>query len=157
MNIRFQLLLLVIICSCSSKKNVGDGLTLNDFNILKARETEWLDAEFKMDTAKISQMMHDKFIGINAETISTKNEELKGMYQNIAERTKDDHIVDSFVIDDFQVKFYGNTAIVTFICVSKGSIKNIPFKNRRTRIYDVWVKSNGIWKAVASQISRIAD
>ncbi len=122
-----------------------------DMKTLKKMEYDWLIAEFKLDTATISKMMDDGFISIGASSISTKQEELNGIYQNISERMKNNHVVDSLYLDDVNIKIHDNTAIVTFISVTKGRIKDVPFANRRTRFYDVWVKKGGAWKAVSSQ------
>ena len=120
---------------------------------LKKMEYDWLSAEFKLDTAAISRMMDDSFISINESGISNKQEELNGTYKNIEQRLKNGHIVDSLYLDGFSVKFHAETAIVTFISVTKGKIKGTPFTNRRTRFYDVWIKRNGKWKAASSQVT----
>lgn len=76
----------------------------------------------------------------------SKREELEGIYNTMSKRIKEDPIVDSLYFDDVAIRIYGNTAIVTFISVTKGRIKNIPFT--RTLMYDVWIRKNGEWKAV---------
>lgn len=126
-----------------------------DSAILRNLEYKWLTSEFELDTAAISKMMDDSFISIGDNTISNKQEELVGIYKNISERLKNNHIVDSLYLDDFKVKIYGTSAIVTFISVTKGSIKGVAFSNRRTRIYDVWIKKKSQWNAVSSQITPI--
>jgi hypothetical protein len=126
-----------------------------DEKILKHMEYDWLMAEFKLDTAAISKMMDESFVSIGTNSISTKQEELDGIYKNISKRIKDNHVVDSLYLDHFHVKIYGTTAVVTFISVTRGRINNIPFSNRRTRMYDVWIKKNGEWKAVSSQVTPI--
>jgi lactoylglutathione lyase len=125
----------------------------NDKELLKKLEYDWLAAEFKRDTAAIAAMMDDRFVSIGTAGISTKQKELDGMFSNISDRIKSKHIVDSLYLDDVQIQIHENTAIVTFVSITKGSIKGQPFKNRRTRIYDVWMKRNGQWKAVSSQIT----
>ena len=47
-------------------------------------ERKWLDAEFALDTAYVSTLLDPTFIGISANRISSKQEELKGMYDNIS-------------------------------------------------------------------------
>lgn len=122
-----------------------------DSEILKKLEYNWLVAEFKLDTSTISKMMEDSFIAIGANSISNKQDELEGIYKNISQRLKENHVVDSLYFEDFHVRIHGKAAIVTFISVTKGRIKGVSFTNRRTRFYDVWVKKTGQWKAVSSQ------
>jgi len=127
----------------------------NDEDLLRKLEYDWLTAEFKNDTAFISKLIDDSFIAIEPTKVSTKKEELDGIYQNISERIKNGHVVDSLYFEDFHAIIYNNSAVVTFIAVTKGSIKKVPFTNRRTRIYDVWIRKNGKWKAVSSQVTPI--
>lgn len=126
-----------------------------DSLMLRSMEYQWLTAEFKLDTATISKMMDDAFISIGDNSISNKHQELAGTYKNISQRLQNGHIVDSLYLDDFTIRIYGATAIVTYISVTKGRIKNVPFADRRTRIYDVWIKKNDQWKAMSSQITPI--
>jgi len=127
----------------------------NDIDIIKKMEYAWLMAEFKLDTTTIAGMMDEKFIAIGITSISNKQQELNGIYENISERLKNNHIVDSLYLDDIHVHIFENTAVVTFISVTNGRIKEVPFTNRRTRMYDVWIKRNGNWKAISSQVTPI--
>lgn len=126
-----------------------------DSAILRNLEYRWLTAEFSLDTAAISEMMDPSFISIGDTSILSKQEELDGVYKSIMQRIKNNHIVDALYFDDFTVKIYGNAAIVTFISVTNGTINGVLFSNRKTRIYDVWRKKDGQWKAVSSQITPI--
>jgi len=112
-------------------------------------------AEFRLDTATISAMMDERFMSIDLGSIGTKQQELKGIHENISLRLKNNHVVDSLYLDDVHIQVFDNTAVVTFISVTKGRINEKPFENRRTRMYDVWIKRNGKWKAVSSQVSPI--
>jgi hypothetical protein len=125
----------------------------NDTEKLKKLEYEWLMAEFKLDTATIAAMMDNTFIAIGPAGIGNKQQELTGIYENMSDRLKNNHVVDSLYLDDVRIKIYDNTAIITFVSVTKGRIKEVPFANRRTRMYDVWIKRNGQWKAVSSQVT----
>src|SRR5690349_3068736 len=91
-----------------------------DSVIIHDLEYKWLKSEFTLDTAAISKMMDESFISIGDNSISNKQEELNGMYKNISQRLKNNPLVDSPYLDNFQIKFYGATAIVTYISVTKG-------------------------------------
>jgi hypothetical protein len=86
--------------------------------------------------------MDQAFIAIGIYSVSTNQEELNGIYKNISQRLKDGHVVDSLYLDNVTIKIHGNTAIVTFTSVTKGRIKDIPFTDRRTQFYDVWIRKN---------------
>jgi hypothetical protein len=123
--------------------------------VLKILEYDWLWAEFSADTAKISRLIDNSFVSINKSGIETKQQELKGTYESIMERRKHGHTVDSLYLDNFWAAFYDNTAVVTFLAVTSGKVKDSLYSNRRILIYDVWIKGSGQWKAVASQVTRL--
>jgi hypothetical protein len=142
--------------SCNTSKhpatsNPEPGLSQLLFDL----EYKAIDAEFRLDTGSIAAIMDEGFISINEKEVTTKHEELLGMYDNISKRLKDNHVIDSFYLDQFRVDQFGNTAVVTFFIVTRGQMQNMPFENRRTRFYDVWIKRNGKWKIVSMQATRI--
>jgi C-terminal processing protease CtpA/Prc len=124
-----------------------------DENVLRRMEYDWLMAEFRVDTVTISKMMDESFISIGESGVSNKHQELAGIFRNMQERKMKGHIVDSLYLDDFTVRIYGDVAMVTFVSVTKGVKDKEFFYNRRTRMYDVWIKKKGIWKAVSSQVT----
>jgi len=144
---------IIIFCflSCVSPKKLSLSTLNNETEIIKALEYKALIAEFKLDTAAISGMMDDNFISVGLAGINNKHWELQGIYRNVSQMRKEDHIIDSLYLDDFQVQLYDKTAIATFFTVTKGRIKGIPFENRRWRWYDVWIKKKNQWKLVSSQ------
>ncbi len=148
--------IVTFLLSCAiPKKSVSQNASPQDIAKLKQLEYDWLMAEFKLDTATIAAMMDEKFMAIGLTEIINKQQELDGIYENMDQRRKNGHIVDSLYLDDMHIRVYDNTAIVTFVSVTKGRIKEVPFENRRTRMYDVWIKRKGQWKAVSSQVSPI--
>jgi hypothetical protein len=123
-----------------------------DIETLKKMEYDWLMAEFRMDTAFIAPMMDERFMAAGLTGVSNKQQELEGIFKHMSERSKNGHVVDSLYLDDMRVEIFDNTAIVIFTSVTKGRIRDVPFANRRTRMYDVWIKRNDQWKAVSSQV-----
>jgi hypothetical protein len=122
-------------------------------DLLKKLEFDWLMAEFAVDTSAISKLMDRSFISIGPSGTNNKQQELAGIYKNMHQRQLDNHIVDSLYFNDLSINLYDNTAVVTFVSVTKGRKNNISYANRRTRMYDVWIKRNGQWKAVSSQVT----
>ena len=128
----------------------------SDKKRLLALEYNWLKAEFNLDTAYLATLMDDGFIGITATGISNKQEELIDYHRTISQRLKDSVFIDSFRLENTVVNLYGTTAIVTFVAHTFRKDKGIPVE-RRTRFYDVWIKRNGKWKAVASQGTKVVE
>ena len=118
-------------------------------------EYDWLKAEFALDTAYLSSIMDPTFIGISADGIHNKKEDLLDMYTTIAQRNKDGVFIDSFKLENTIVNLYGNTAVVTFIVHTYRKNKGMP-EQRRTRFYDVWIRRNNKWKAVSSQGTKVS-
>jgi hypothetical protein len=128
----------------------------SDKEQLLALEYNWLKAEFSLDTAYLSTLMDDSFMGITASGTSNKQEELIDYYQTISQRLKDSIFIDSFRLENTIVNLYGNTAVITLIVHTFRKDKGVPVE-RRTRFYDVWIKRNGKWKAVASQGTKVTE
>ncbi len=128
----------------------------NDKEQLLALEYKWLKAEFSLDTAYLSTLMDDSFMSISASGISNKHEELLDYYNTISQRLKDSIFIDSFRLENAIVNLYGNTAVVTFVVHTFRKDKGVPVQ-RKTRFYDVWIKRNGKWKAIASQGTRVIE
>ena len=141
--------------SCTDTKpgKTNETLHRSDDEIKKellSLEHKWLEAEFVLDTAYISTLLDSTFIGISANRISSKQEELKGMYDNISAMRKDSIFLDSLKLEDAVVNIYENSAVVAFIVHTYKREKGISTE-KRTRFYDVWINRNGKWKAVSSQ------
>jgi hypothetical protein len=122
---------------------------------LSKLEYDWIVAEFKLDTVVLSSILDESFISIDDTGILDKQQELKEVYESVIQMRKSEHLIDSLYLDSVHIQTYKKFAVVTFIAVTKGRIKNIPFQNRRTRFYDVWIKKGGDWKAVSSQVTRL--
>ncbi len=123
---------------------------------LLALEYNWLKAEFSLDTAYLATLMDDSFMGISASGTTTKQEELLDYYKIISQRLKDSIFIDSFRLENAVVNLYGTTAVITFIVHTFRKEKGVAAE-RKTRFYNVWIKRNSKWKAVASQGTRVTE
>lgn len=123
---------------------------------LLALEYNWLKAEFSLDTAHLATLMDDSFTGISASGTTTKQQELLDYYNIIGQRIRDSIFIDSFRLENAVVNLYGTTAVITFIVHTFRKEKGVAAE-RKTRFYDVWIKRNGKWKAVASQGTRVTE
>lgn len=125
----------------------SSGQTKDD---LLSLERKWLEAEFALDTAYIASLLDSTFISISAGHISNKQQELKGIYENISAMRKDSIFLDSMKFEETLVHVYANTAVVSFIVHTYKKDKGRSTE-RRTRFYDVWIKRGETWKAISSQ------
>jgi len=148
MFLRYLLFLIVILAGCRQKKNASKPV-YNKADLLTL-ERNWLTAEFALDTAFISPLIHDSCIGISEDGIHNKQQFLNGMFENISQRNRDSIFVDSFRLENEIVNIYDNSAVVTFIVHTFRKTKGIP-NQKRTRFFDVWLKENKSWKLIASQ------
>jgi len=151
---RLLLLCVLFLSSCSDHDlNIPQNSNNSDSeeeNELLSLERKWLEAEFALDTGYISALIDSTFISISANGVSNKQDELKGMYNNISAMRRDSVFLDSLKLEDPLVNVYGNTAVVTFIVHTYKREKG-KLTEKKTRFYDVWVKRNGAWKAVSAQ------
>jgi hypothetical protein len=155
------ILLMAILFGCTgtdSNNKTEPGRTSNSkaSEELLSLERKWLEAEFELDTAYIATLLDSTFIGISANRISNKQEELKGMYDNISAMKQDSIFLDSLNLEDAVVHHYDNAAVVTFIVHTYKKEKGRSTE-KRTRFYDVWINSNGEWLAVSSQGTTLTE
>lgn len=146
----------ILLSGCTESPSGKSNDTSHSVNSEKVKaellslERKWLDAEFKLDTAYISTLLDSTFIGISADRISNKQDDLRGMYDNIRAMQQDSIFLDSLTLEDAVVNLYDNSAVVTFIVHTYKKEKG-KTTEKRTRFYDVWIYRNGEWKAVSSQ------
>jgi len=152
MRIVFNIFLIFLFgCDQMESKKSKDSFTAENIRKeLLSLEQKWLEAEFALDTSYISTLLDPSFIGISADRISGKQDELKGMYDNISGMRKDSIFLDSLKLEDAVVNVFDNSAVVVFIVHTYKKEKG-KSTQKRTRFYDVWVKRDGKWKAVSSQ------
>jgi hypothetical protein len=146
----FACALSVILSDCTDK---APGHS-DEKNELLGLEYEWLKREFELDTAFLSSIMDSTFISISDSGVQSKQEDLISMYNNIDQRIKSGIVIDSFRLENEVVNIYSNSAVVTFV-VHTYRHHYDSLIERKTRFYDVWVKREDKWRAVASQGTHI--
>jgi len=113
-------------------------------------ENGWNDAIVKHDWAFIDRILADDYVGTNIDGI------VKTKAQTLASLKSDETVITSEVADDFRVRFYGDTAVVTFRISEKSQLKDKD-TSLQERVTDIWVKIAGRWQCVAEHASRIAQ
>ena len=64
--------------------------------------------------------------------------------------------IDPYKVEDFGVRVYGDTALLTGRIRMTGSAEGKPFRSH-FRYIDVYVKRDGAWKVVSIQITRMRE
>ncbi|MGA9773019.1 MAG: DUF4440 domain-containing protein [Blastocatellia bacterium] len=120
-------------------------------------EREWLDAYTKRDVAAMERIEADDFtITFSDGTVMTKADEIARL-KNPAPAGAP----PIFMTADTKVRIYGDTAVLTGKVIQRGTYRDGPQKgqdyNLQHRYTDVYVKRNGRWQVVASQLSGLAS
>jgi ketosteroid isomerase-like protein len=135
------LLLLVgffLLSSCSPAS-----LPSNDEATVAALERKWAQAIVNRDIETLDDLIADDFIGTSwmGDTYS----KTKAM-TDIEFRV---FVAESLDLEDVKVNVFGDTAVVTLIQVEKSKYDNFDCSGRYG-YSNVWVKRDGVWKAVSS-------
>ena len=64
--------------------------------------------------------------------------------------------IDPYKVEDFGVRIYGDTALLTGRIRMTGASEGKPFASH-FRYIDVYVKRDGVWKVVSIQITRMRE
>lgn len=122
----------------------------SDDQALKEIQHQWADARLKRDSSFATQIEADDF------TVVWPDGQIINKQGDVESYEADGAVFSEFKITDLDVRFYGETAIV----VGQGSIKgHTPTKDLSGSYVwtDTFVKQNGAWKAVASQVTSVLE
>lgn len=115
---------------------------------LKAQADAWDRAILAKDRAAIEANMADDFRQIDARgNVETKASFVDGL-------VSPDLALDPYTVEDFEVRVYGDTALVSGRTRMTGRYQGQPF-DTHYRYIDIYVKRAGAWKLVSVQISPI--
>ena len=115
---------------------------------LKAQADAWDRAIVAKDRAAIEANMADDFRQIDSRgNVETKASFVEGLVTT-------DLTLDPYTVEDFEVRVYGDTALVSGRTRMTGRYRGQPF-DTHYRYIDVYVKRDGVWKIVSVQTSPI--
>jgi ketosteroid isomerase-like protein len=121
---------------------------LSDQQILVQIERDWDAAFLRADAATVEKFLAEEFLAIYAD--GSRGDKARELALVAAFNQQ----IDSSRLDEFLVKIYGDTAIVTFSRHLVG-----PSQGRRLevsyRYMDVFVMRDGRWLCVASQSTKV--
>lgn len=106
-------------------------------------EDDWARALTQRDASFFRRTLHPAYVYSDERGVFNKE-------QVIAEQTAPSDTVTYAANEDMRVHLHGSAAVVTGILVVRGRGKDGPFQHRY-RYTDVWSRSEGRWRMVASQ------
>ena len=113
--------------------------------VITQLEREWVAAILAKDTAAIDRLLSEDFVG-------TTNDQKYYKTDAVADVQTGTH--ESLELNDIEVRVFGNAAIATMSQNEKSRHEKEDFSGKYL-FTNVWVKTGGEWRAVASHGSRI--
>jgi ketosteroid isomerase-like protein len=116
---------------------------------LIALEHQWKQAVVDRDAKTLAALYADEFTSIDPEgVVWNKAEDIEidttGMFK-----------LNSFALDDFKVRAYGDVAVVTGRTFDSGTLQGVELSGY-FRFTDVFVKRGGRWVLVANHLSSLS-
>lgn len=140
------LLALSLLTGCVTSRNAPDHP--DDAALLKSQADAWDQAIIRKDRAAIEANMADDFRQIDA-------------YANVANKatfleeiTDKALTINPYGVEDFDVRIYGDVALLAGRTQMSGSYDGKPFTSHY-RYTDVYVRRNGRWQVVNVQITKV--
>jgi ketosteroid isomerase-like protein len=115
---------------------------------LTRQSNAWDEAIVRKDERAIAANMADDFRQIDA----AGNVETKASF--VAGLVDPDLQIDPYTVDGFEVRLYGDTALLSGTTRMTGRSEGKPFVSHY-RYIDVYVRRGGVWKIVSVQITRL--
>jgi ketosteroid isomerase-like protein len=115
---------------------------------LTRQSTAWDQAIVRKNERAIAANMADDFRQIDA----AGNVETKASF--VAGLVDPDLQIDPYTVDDFEVRLYGDTALLSGTTRMTGRSEGKPFVSHY-RYIDIYVRRGGVWKIVSVQITRL--
>jgi ketosteroid isomerase-like protein len=120
----------------------------SDQDVLMKLERDWDFAYHHKDIKFIENVLAQEFIATYAEGQRADRAKELQLAEDFNQQ------IDSSVLDEFNIKIYGNTAVVMFTQKLTGPSKGQPL-TLTFRYIDVFVMRDGRWQCVASQSTRV--
>lgn len=145
-------ILIVMILAAASiaaySQPTGGGANQKDEQAIRKLMDDLSAALVKGDVGALGSIYADDYAIVNDNgTVTPKAARLAAIKSG-------DLKYDSLNFSDANIRFYGNTAVATWISTSKGMTNGQPVGGQ-FRVTSIWVKSKGRWQSVAAHITRI--
>lgn len=138
----------LLLAACGSPPAVPRPGPAEDIATLTTQAHRWDQAIVAKDRAGIESNMADDFRQIDG----TGNVEDKASF--VQDLLSPQLVIQPYVVEDFEVRLYGDTALLSGRTRMSGSYAGKPFATHY-RYIDVYVRRAGVWKIVSVQISKL--
>ena len=116
--------------------------------LLTAQADAWDKAIVRKDRAAIEANMAEDFRQIDGQgMVETKKSFVDDLMSSELR-------IDPYTVEDFDVRLYGDVALLCGRTRMTGSYQGKPFSSHY-RYIDIYVKRDGVWKIVSVQISKM--
>jgi ketosteroid isomerase-like protein len=149
-SIRFLLIVVLSLLSCSASEAKPPTGLADTVALLTRQSDAWDKAIVRKDKAAIANNMSEDFrqIGSNGD-VANKAEFVRDL-------TGDDIVIDPYTVEDFNVRVYGDVALLNGRTHMTGRQQGKPFKTQYIYI-DVYRRINGAWKVCSVQTTRLPN
>ena len=138
---------LALFQSCTNEAPKADA-TAELTTALKAQADRWDKAIINKDRKAIEDNMADDFRQIDGQgNIETKSSFVEGLITP-------DLVIDPYGVEEFEVRIYGDVALLSGRTQMTGKFKDKPFASHY-RYIDIYVRRDGKWKVASVQISKL--
>ena len=117
---------------------------------IKTQADAWDVAIVRKDAAKVEANLSDDFLHIDV------NGNMADKEQFMAAILSPDLVMKPYVVDEFTLRVFGDTALVHGATVMTGTYKGVPFRSHY-RFTDTYFREAGEWRLVNVQTTRIND
>jgi ketosteroid isomerase-like protein len=117
---------------------------------LAAQAGAWDQAIVRKDRAAIESNMADDFRQIDgAGNVESRRSFVEGIVSDRLE-------IDPYTVEDFEVRLYGDVALLSGRTRMTGRFDGQPFASHY-RYIDIYVRREGAWKIVSVQITKLSE
>lgn len=142
------LLLSTLTLGCMAKTPAPDAAA--DRDLLVKQADAWDLAIVRKDLAAIAANMTEDFRQIRS------NGDVADKATFLRDITSPDLTIEPYTVEDLDVRFYGEVALVSGHTRMKGSYQGSPFATHY-RYIDVYVRRGGSWRVASVQITTIPE
>ena len=143
-------LLLTALAACASTPMTDSRPDPQTVALLTQQADAWDKAIVRKDRASIEANMAEDFRQID----SAGNVETKQSF--VDDLVSPQLVIDPYTVEDFDVRLYGDTALLSGRTRMTGKYDGKPFATHY-RYIDIYVKRGGRWQIVSVQITRISE
>jgi len=134
--------------ACAATHNRSEVETTQLVAALSAQADAWDKAIVRKDRAAIESNMAEDFRQIDGHgNVETRKSFVDGLVSA-------DLVIDPYTVEDFDVRLYGDVALLCGRTRMTGKYQGKPFSSHY-RYIDIYVRRDARWKIVSVQISRI--